>query len=283
MTSIVKYTCNELNGAQINCVVVDGSPWFKAKDVATILGYSDKKQAVQINVDTEDKQQLKSLVCMVHGGKNTPMDASDQNITFINESGLYSLVLRSDKAEAKIFKRWVTSEVLPSIRKTGSYSLPADKETKIVTSLVHKQIKLLNEKDLHYKVIDLIRTKFPELIVVPGLGEYQTTSQIRIDAFNKGYVSGQPDLIILNQTKDYHGFALELKSPNGKGVVSEKQVKYLETLKGVKYKTIISCDYDEIVIELTNYYNELRFPCSCCSKVFKSKTKLDGHLNAFHS
>ena len=206
---IEKYYCEQLSGAEINCVVVDGSPWFKAEDVVTILGYSDKKQAVQINVDTEDKQQLKSLVCMVRGGKNTPMDASDQNIMFINESGLYSLILRSNKPEAKVFKRWVTSEVLPSIRKTGSYSVkPA-----IEAPLVGNQIRLLNETHLHYKVIDLIRTKFPELIVVPGLGEYQSTSQLRCDAYRKGYASGQPDILILNHTNKHNGFAIELKTP----------------------------------------------------------------------
>ena len=63
-----------------------------------------------------------------------------------------------------------------------------------------------------------------------------------------------------------------------KGLKSDKQIDYLASLKICKYKTLVSCDYDEIVIELTNCCNELRFSCTCCSKVFKTKRTLDGHF-----
>ena len=279
MSTIVKYVCDQLNGAEISCMVVNNEPWFKAKDIATILGYVDTKRAIQMNVDSEDKLQYKKLVCMLHGVVSYPMDGSQQNVLFINESGLYSLILRSDKAEAKVFKRWVTSEVLPDIRKTGSCVSPKVENPK----LAHKQMTLLNATDLHYKVIDLIRTKFPDFIVVPGLGELQVTSQMRTDAYKKGFVGGQPDILILNHTKDYNGFAIELKTPKGTGIVHDKQVTYLKSLKDLKYKTLITCDYDEVVIELTNYFNELRFPCQCCPKVFRSKRTHNGHVKIFHN
>lgn len=91
---------------------IEGEPWFVGKDVAAALGYSDTAQAIRKHIDDEDKGVVESTT---PGGK--------QNITIINESGLYSLMLKSKLPGAKKFKRWVTSEVLPSIRKTGAYSV----------------------------------------------------------------------------------------------------------------------------------------------------------------
>lgn len=92
---------------------IEGEPWFVGKDVAAALGYSDTAQAIRKHIDDEDKGVVESTT---PGGK--------QNITIINESGLYSLMLKSKLPGAKKFKRWVTSEVLPSIRKTRAYSMP---------------------------------------------------------------------------------------------------------------------------------------------------------------
>lgn len=92
---------------------IEGEPWFVGKDIAAALGYSDTAQAIRKHIDNEDKGVVESTT---PGGK--------QNITIINESGLYSLMLKSKLPGAKKFKRWVTSEVLPSIRKTGAYSVP---------------------------------------------------------------------------------------------------------------------------------------------------------------
>ena len=121
MNSITKFSCEDIAGAEISCTIVNGETRFKAKDIVTILGYSNTKKAVQTNVDDEDKKQFKDLDDMVHGSLNCPMDGSISRVVFVNESGLYSLVLRSNKPEAKVFKRWVTSHVLPRIRKTCSY------------------------------------------------------------------------------------------------------------------------------------------------------------------
>lgn len=95
----------------IRTIEKDGEPWFVGKDVATALGYSDSFGSLKKHVDEEDK-----LVCQIDSA------GQKRDITIINESGLYSLVLSSKLPTAKKFKRWVTSEVIPSIRKTGSYS-----------------------------------------------------------------------------------------------------------------------------------------------------------------
>lgn len=89
---------------------IDGNPWFVGKDVANALGYSNPRKALIDHVDEEDKGVTK---CDTLGGT--------QELTIINESGLYSLIFSSKLESAKRFKRWVTSTVLPSIRKTGGY------------------------------------------------------------------------------------------------------------------------------------------------------------------
>ncbi len=95
---------------EVRTVVVNEEPYFVGKDVATILGYSNTRDALNRHVDSEDKDVVKLDTL---GGK--------QNQTLINESGLYSLIFSSKLDSAKRFKRWVTSEVLPQIRKQGFY------------------------------------------------------------------------------------------------------------------------------------------------------------------
>ena len=99
---------------QVRTVEIDGTPWLVGKDVAAALGYKNHKDALDRHVDAEDKRQSDEVV--IHD----PM-GREQHPTIINESGLYSLILSSKMPKAKAFKRWVTSEVLPAIRKTGAY------------------------------------------------------------------------------------------------------------------------------------------------------------------
>ena len=273
MSQIVKYMCEEIENAEISCIVVSGEPWFNGAEVASALGYKKPRGAVYDHVPLKNKNKLSFLVNCSKVLKTGTLDVSDLNASWISEAGLYRLVLKSKAKHAEIFQDWVCEEVLPSIRKSGIYTAP----------LLGQQIKLLNETDLHYKAMDCIRVQFPELHVVPGLGEMQTTTQQRSDGWKKGYVGGQPDLLILNRTTQFDGFAIELKTPKGDGVVSSKQTDYLEQLENLRYKTIVSNNYDVIVIELTKYYCDLRFPCKYCSKVFKSKATLNGHLKCFHT
>ena len=76
----------------------------------------------------------------------------------------------------------------------------------------------------------------------------------RFEACHKGYRGGQPDLLILNPAKQFSGFAIEIKSPSGKWSVSDKQEEWIDKLVALKYKTMVSDDYDAILIELTQYY-----------------------------
>jgi prophage antirepressor-like protein len=90
-----------------------GAPWFNASDVCEILEFGNARQATESHVDTEDVQKMDTLTA---GGR--------QRQNHVNESGLYALILGSTKVAAKRFKRWVTCEVLPAIRKTGGYAVP---------------------------------------------------------------------------------------------------------------------------------------------------------------
>ena len=99
----------------IRTVELDGEPWLVGKDVATALGYKNPQEAIRTHVDDDDKGVSEILT---PGGK--------QPVPIINESGLYSLVLSSKLPTARKFRRWVTSEVLPSIRKTGGYTAKPD-------------------------------------------------------------------------------------------------------------------------------------------------------------
>lgn len=98
---------------QLRTLLINDEPWFLGKDVADILEYTNTAKAIRDHVDEEDKLTER----IVLSGQN-------REVIFINESGLYSLVLSSKLPSAKRFKRWVTSEVLPQIRKTGSYATP---------------------------------------------------------------------------------------------------------------------------------------------------------------
>lgn len=132
---------------KVRTVDVNGEPWLVGKDIAEALGYSNPRKALADHVDTEDKGVTK---CDTLGGM--------QDFTIINESGLYSLVLSSKLPGAKKFKRWVTCEVLPSIRKNGGYI--HGQETMSDTELIAKALlmsqKIIEEKQ---KVIERMAPK----------------------------------------------------------------------------------------------------------------------------
>lgn len=98
---------------EVRTVMIDGEPWFVAKDVAIALGYKNTNQSVKDNTEEEDR-----------GASPIMTPSGTQQMVIINESGLYSLIFGSKLDSAKKFKRWVTSEVLPALRKTGGYRVP---------------------------------------------------------------------------------------------------------------------------------------------------------------
>lgn len=112
MNNIQIFKSNEFG--QVRTVEIDGEPWFAGKDVAEALGYAKPLNAIAAHVDEDDSLKQGLIDSM----------GRMQETIIINESGLYSLILGSSLGSAKRFKRWITAEVIPSIRKTGSYNLP---------------------------------------------------------------------------------------------------------------------------------------------------------------
>ena len=157
MTDLVKHFNNSELSINLTSILIlnndtnEFEPWFIAKEVATLLGYEKTKEAVNRHVDELDQRMLSYNECKELFGKNIISDETIENtddfggpinepsensikinnngMKFINESGLYTLIARSDKREARKFQRWVTSEVLPSIRKTGSYNVQQQQQT----------------------------------------------------------------------------------------------------------------------------------------------------------
>lgn len=115
-------TFNNEDFGNIRTLMKDGDPWFVGKDIALALGYSDTAKAITRHIEDEDK-----------GVDEMTTPGGKQKIVIINESGMYCLILSSKLPNAKKFKRWVTSEVLPAIRKTGEYALPQVQEQRDIT------------------------------------------------------------------------------------------------------------------------------------------------------
>ena len=236
---------------------------FKGKDIAKVLGYSDTNQAIRKHVDEEDKFS-----------RAVETTGQVRWSIFINESGFYSLLLSSKLESAKKFKRWVTSEVLPSIRKYGQY--------KMFDNPYNKMIMISNEKELHYKVVNLIKNYYPDVLLVAGLGENQDTEEKRLDSYKKGYQRGQPDLMILDYHKDYNGLCIEFKSPTNNYEISESQLEMKCKYKKNNYAYILSNDYDKICKKIHKYMTGVRIPCEYCPKAFCNKKTLNNHYKFFH-
>lgn len=131
-------------GNKVRTLKVDDEPYFVGKDVASILGYSNTRDALNKHVDSEDKNTV-----AIHDG----ITRGNPNQVVINESGLYSLILSSKMPNAKRFKRWVTSEVLPAIRKHGAYMTDAKAFDVVhnkdgLASLLQQAADQLREKDV---------------------------------------------------------------------------------------------------------------------------------------
>lgn len=150
----------------VRTVEVNGEPWLVGKDVAEALGYSDTFGALKKHVDSEDKQNC----------QNSSFE-SNRGLTVINESGLYSLVLSSKLPTAKKFKRWVTSEVLPSIRKHGAYM--NDETIKKVISdpdfLIKLATELKEEKEHRRQLEEKIDNDKPKVIFADAVSTAKTS------------------------------------------------------------------------------------------------------------
>ena len=141
MNELQVFTSNEFG--EVRTVVINDTPWFVGKDVAVVLGYQNSSRDINRHVDEEDRQNY----------QNGTFD-SPRGMTVINESGLYSLILSSKLRKAKEFKRWVTTEVLPAIRRHGAYMTEQTLEEALSSPefLIKLATELKDAKDTNKKL-----------------------------------------------------------------------------------------------------------------------------------
>lgn len=176
------------NFGSVRVILVDDAPWFVGKDVTNILGYRNSRKAIIDHVDDEDKGVTK---CDTPGGA--------QELTIINESGLYSLILSSKMPSAKDFKRWVTSDVLPQIRKTGQYApAPATLEQRV----------LLIIQELHDRVEE---QKKQITMMTPG---YDYASQVLLSdsTYNISQIAADYGMSAIRMNQLLAGYGVQHKS-----------------------------------------------------------------------
>lgn len=134
---------------QVRSIVKSGEPWFVLSDVCRVLGLSNPSKVVQ-RLETDERSNLK---------------LGRQGLaTIINESGLYAVILRSDKPQAKPFRKWVTSEVLPSIRQTGGYQIKSTDELRQKNILIREQNAKIRTAQLLYKIADKTETDYKQVL-----------------------------------------------------------------------------------------------------------------------
>ena len=190
MNEITVFNNNEFGS--IRTVTIENEPWLVGKDVAEVLGYTNPSKALADHVDTEDKLNNETLLSLGQRGG-----------WLINESGLYSLIMSSKLPTAKKFKHWVTSEVLPSIRKTGSYSKPMS-ELEIlqhsINQLVEQERKLKAieaQQGEQVKRLDIIDSRLEVLngVHIEGTGRDRLNAMVRAYVVKKGisYAEGWKD------------------------------------------------------------------------------------------
>lgn len=145
--TVFNYCNNEVRN-----VIIKGEPWFVLADICKVLKIANARNVSQrLDEDEKGVRQIDT-----HGGR--------QKVTVINESGLYAVILRSDKEQAKPFRKWVTSEVLPQIRKTGSYVLNQSNELRKKNVQIREQNAKIRTAQLLYKIADKTDTDYKKVL-----------------------------------------------------------------------------------------------------------------------
>ena len=257
------YKNNELN-VEINCYVDKKNEiWFRGKEIASILKYKNTRKAIRDHVHKDDKKLMDFKIKLKSRcNEKLPLAESPETrcnekfrraeslektfkCVFINESGFYSLIFSSKQPEAREFRHWVTNKVLPSIRKKGYYGVKS------------KKLLIESEYDLHCKVVQFIRSKYPEeALMIAGLGENQRLPGMRLSSWKKGYMPGQCDLMLMNPTSKYNSLCIEFKSPTGSYNVSEKQLHMKKMYERNKCKYLMSNSYDDVIFEVVKHMEE---------------------------
>lgn len=194
MSQVAVSTFN-FNGHALNCVLDDaGNPLFRADDLCEILEFENPRTALSNHVDLEDVLKRDTLTA---GGV--------QSVNHVNESGMYSLIFGSRKESAKIFKRWVTSEVLPSIRKTGAYVAPNAPAPTASTAYLEQSVELLQQSsEIHFRDLRGFREELDRF--------YDSLPQKMENIFNAasaGYAAEMKGVEMLLEAADRRVQALE--------------------------------------------------------------------------
>lgn len=248
----------------LRCIEKDGESWFVGKDVAVALGYANPKNAVPSHVDDEDKL-------------STQIKYSGQmrSVTLINESGLYSLIFGSKLEKAKRFKHWVTSEVLPALRKTGSYTIsqdhngqskPMSREYLLATAFLESQ-KVIEENTreiarLSVKCNNLNDQVSQDQEVIDAMTKDITPAEKRavlnrLMTYKHGAVAGSRWSILYREFEEKYHFNLDIrmrnynKNPDNKKCKSK--VDYVDRVLGMLDELyalavkLFRSDYDALI------------------------------------
>ena len=206
-------TFSEATLGTVRTLIMNGEPYFVGADVTDILGYKNSRDTLAKRVDAEDKGVAK---CDTLGG--------DQEMTVINESGLYSLIITSKKPEAKRFKRWITSDVLPSIRKHGMYATPETVED--ILDNPDNMIKILtayrDERKANEALKQEVAVRDQQLLEMqPKVSYYDIVLQcedlLRITSIAKDYGWSAERM-----NKELHKKGIQYKTPDGQWLLYQK-------------------------------------------------------------
>lgn len=253
----------------LRCIEKDGEPWFVGKDAAAALGYADTAKAIRAHVDAEDKQIIKV-------DEMATLDVkSNFGMTIINESGLYSLIFGSKLEKAKRFKHWVTSEVLPALRKTGSYTIsqdqngqskPMSREYLLATAFLESQ-KVIEENTreiarLSVKCNNLNDQVSQDQEVIDAMTKDITPAEKRavlnrLMTYKHGAVAGSRWSILYREFEEKYHFNLDIrmrnynKNPDNKKCKSK--VDYVDRVLGMLDELyalavkLFRSDYDALI------------------------------------
>ena len=218
----------------IRTLTINGEPWFVGKDVASALGYSKPENALAAHVDCEDKTST-----LIQGtGSNYK-----SKVILINESGLYSLVLSSKLPGAKAFKRWITHDVIPSIRKHGLYLTPAKlQETLAKPENLMVILQTLADEQMKNAELTEANQKLEETNLLLACGEHQWSGKSLLNALVRSYAknccggnNGYAWTYYYKQLKYKHGIDVNLRKARNK----DKNVKKIDLINDNEMNTAV--------------------------------------------
>lgn len=239
----------------VRTITINGEIWFVAKDAASILGYENTNKAILDHVDDDDKKMV-YMSDLQHHNESLPDNMKRSKVVIINESGLYSLILRSNMPKAKGFKKWVTSEVLPSIRITGSYSV--NKPSKMSDEEYNSRMADYNTrlKEAEAKILE-VKMKSAELLL--SIKDKTTIPEVAkvADSYAMNLLVGK-DVIALPEVNEKTYSATDIGKMLG---VSSQKIGKLSNKHGMKTEEFGKWFYDksrysEKEVETFRYYQK---------------------------